>query len=120
MSDSDYKELSDEEFKKESKKQVGKKLKRINPKFDKIQDDIIDIYEGKKKTTDPAIKDKKSAMKYMKGRGKGKGEAFEEHFGPGSLERVLGGRSTKIPKNMRGGGVALRGFGRANYSKKDI
>ena len=26
----------------------------------------------------------------------------------------------KKPKGMRGGGVALRGFGRANYSKKDI
>ena len=33
--------MSDKEFEKESKKQVGKKLKRINPKFDKIQDDII-------------------------------------------------------------------------------
>ena len=27
--------MSDKEFEKESKKQVGKKLKRINPKFDK-------------------------------------------------------------------------------------
>ena len=26
----------------------------------------------------------------------------------------------KKPKGMRGGGVALRGFGKANYSKKDI
>ena len=117
---SDYKEMSDKEFQKESKEQIGKKLKRIEPKFDDLQDEIIDIYEGKRKTTDPSIKDEKSAKKYFKGKGKGKAEAFEEHFGPGSLERVLGGRSTKIPKNMRGGGVALRGFGRANYSKKDI
>mgnify|MGYP003111863504 CR=1 FL=1 len=112
--------MSDKEFQKESKKQIEKKLKRIEPKFDDLQDEIIDIYEGKKKIADSSIKGRKSADKYFKGRGKGKAEAFEEHFGPGSMERLLGGRSTKIPKNMRGGGVALRGFGRANYSKKDI
>ena len=74
MKDGGKVKMSDKEFQKESKKQIGKKLKRIEPKFDNLQDEIIDIYEGKKKTTDPSIKGKKSAKKYFKGRGKGKGK----------------------------------------------
>mgnify|MGYP003127153055 CR=1 FL=1 len=34
--------------------------------------------------------------------------------------KMKDGGEVKKPKGMRGGGVALRGFGKANYSNKDI
>jgi hypothetical protein len=47
---------------------------------------------------------------------------YSELWGRSTGEKVerIKDRNKKKTKGMRGGGVAMRGFGRANYSKKDI
>ncbi len=47
---------------------------------------------------------------------------YSELWGRSTGEKVerIKDRNKKKTKGMRGGGVALRGFGKANYSNKDI
>ena len=133
MSDKEFEKLlkdaQDKAFKDASKgltaqdrtqrKNTKDKLKKRNPPFAALRKEVTDAYEGKTKFPSK-FKDKKGMREYVKGEGRGTAEAVEEYFGPGSVERLIQGKASKVPINMRGGGVAMRGFGRANYSKKDI
>ena len=108
------------------RKDTKAKLKRRNPPFAGLRKEVTDAYEGKTKFP-PHFTNEKEMRAYLKGKGKGKAEAIEEYFGPGSMERLIKGKSSKVPINMskggkvkgkqRGMGIALRGGGIVSRSK---
>ena len=95
----------------QEKENTKKKLKERDPPFAAIRKEVTDSYEGKTKY--PPFTNEKEMKKFLKGKGKGKAQAIEEHFGPGSIERLIQGKKSKVPIGMRGGGRVGRGMGKA-------
>ena len=114
MSAKDRKKAKDNKLtykKKRKKEKTKKKLKERDPPFAALRKEVTDAYAGKTKY--PPFINEKEMRKFIKGKGKGESEAIEEHFGPGSMERLIQGKKSKVPIGMRGGGRVGRGMGKA-------